>query len=374
MSSSASGPLRCAVLGAGHIAQSRILPAFAHAGRGVRLVGLISGTPAKRRALSKMYDLEQTWDDDGLGDALASGVFDALYIATPNHLHAEQAEQALTAGRHVLLEKPMTATLAEAERFAALAARSRAKLMIGYRLHCDPFFLAAVQRIRNGEIGEPRLFSSAFCMQLAPGNIRELPEDIGGGPLHDLGIYCINTARTVFGTEPMAVHAMRTSGRDRRFAATAEMVSVQLRFPDDRFAVLSASFGASASAWFEVVGTTGKLAMDTAYDTQGEMHMRLTRKGKVLEKKRSIGDQFAAELKYFAACIRDGKDPEPGAQEGLRDLRVIDAALRAVAAGREIRLPVQPRRRGPGRHTAVAGGRPPAKKRLVLVQDPSPDE
>ncbi len=363
-------PLRFAVLGAGHIAQTAVIPVFSNLSKYAVLSAVISDDPAKRRILAKRHQLDGTWAEAELEQAFNSGVFDAIYIATPNHLHLAQATAALRAGLHVLLEKPMAVDQAEAQELMRVAKKARGCLMVAYRLHCDPFYVAALQQVRRGTIGDPRFMSASFSMQLNPGNVRALPTSRGGGPLHDLGIYCINAARSVFGAEPEAVQAMANRGHDRRSRVTEEMLTVMLRFPGNRLATFTASFDGSATAWYQVVGTTGSLCLDMAFDTSGTMTLDLTKRGKTRTRTHVIGDQFAAEILYFVECVRAGRAPEPGVEEGWRDLRVIDAIRAAITTGTTVRLPALKARRGPQRGMTSTTPKPKAPP-LIHVQAPA---
>lgn len=362
-------PLRFALIGAGHIAQSAVIPAFAAISRHARLTAILSDDPLKRERLARRKGL-QDWTEEQLAEALATGGIDALYIATPNHRHLVQALIALRAGVHVLLEKPMTLTTGEARRLTAAAARSQARLMVAYRLHVDPTYVDAVRLVREGAIGEPRLMTASFSMQVRPGDVRTRAR-LGGGSVPDLGIYCINAARAFFASEPLEVRALAVGGRDGRSREVDEATSAILRFPGDRIASFTSSFGAASTCWLEVVGTTGTLRLDEAFGESGTMEMTITRGGRTRTRRGRIGDQFAAEIRYFCECVAAGRDPEPDAEEGLRDLRVIEAVTRA-ARGRTAReLPpiaaVPGPRRAMTRRVRPAGLEP----KLVHARSPS---
>ncbi len=130
-----------------------------------------------------------------------AGIFDAVYITLPNSRHREYTERAALAGVHVLCEKPMAVTSRDCAAMIRAAEAGGVRLMIAYRLHFEPANMRAVELVRRGALGRTRQFHSAFSMQVRPGNIR-LRDDLGGGPLADLGIYCINAARYLFGANP----------------------------------------------------------------------------------------------------------------------------------------------------------------------------
>ena len=361
-------PLRFALIGAGHLAQSAVIPAFAAIPRHARLVALLSDDPLKRSRLGSRKGL-QVWSEDQLSEAMAAGGIDALYIATPNHRHLTQAIAALRAGVHVLLEKPMTVTTAEARRLVDAASRAKARLMVAYRLHCDPTYVEAVRTVRDGAIGDPRILTASFTMQVRKGDVRTRAQ-LGGGSVPDLGTYCINAARAFFGAEPVEVRALAVGGRDARSREVDETTGAILRFPGDRIAVFTSSFGAASTSWLEVVGTEGTLCLDDAFGESGSMEMTVERGGRTRTRKGKIGDQFAAEIRYFAECIAARRNPEPDAQEGLRDIRVIEAVKRA-AAGRTARdLPPLPAVKGP-RRGMIRRVRPDGRKpKLIHVRSP----
>jgi glucose-fructose oxidoreductase len=329
--------VRYAVVGLGHFAQVAILPAFASA-RHSRLVALVSDDPQKRRALKRRYDVEVAVDHDQYEDLLRSGAVDAVYIALPNTLHAESTLAAAKAGVHVLCEKPLATSSREAEAMIRACDERDVRLMVAYRLHFDPANLEAVRLARSGDLGEPRLFASTFSYQVKAPNIR-IDREAGGGPIWDIGVYCINAARYLFGDEPIAVTALvARGGGDRRFAEVNEGMSAVLRFPDDRLAHFAVSFGAAAAGWYELVGEKGRLRLDPAFEYDQE-RILYTTIGK-RERQRSFPelDQIAPEIEYFSECIRDRRVPEPSGEEGLADVRIVEALFRAAATGRTVPL------------------------------------
>ncbi|HJY78498.1 MAG TPA: Gfo/Idh/MocA family oxidoreductase, partial [Burkholderiales bacterium] len=174
--------VRYAVVGLGHIAQVAVLPAFGNARRNSRLAALVSGDPVKLEELGAKYHVDQRYSYERYDEVLKSGEVDAVYIATPNSLHAEYAIRAAQAGLHVLVEKPMAVTEEQCERMAEAARAAGVKLMVAYRLHFERANLEAIEVARSGRIGEPRIFTSTFTMHVVPGNIR-LQHALGGGTL-----------------------------------------------------------------------------------------------------------------------------------------------------------------------------------------------
>ena len=337
--------IRYAVVGLGHIAQVAVLPAFQHARSNCELAALVSGDDTKLRELGKRYGIEALFDYDEYDNLLASGEIDAVYIALPNHQHAEFTIRAARAGIHILCEKPMAVTERECRSMIRAVDRHDVKLMIAYRLHFEQANLSAVEVVRSGKLGEPRVFSSVFTMDVKKGDIR-LRKETGGGTLYDIGIYCINAARYLFRDEPIEAMAMSANNGEKRFAEVEEMVSATLRFPQERLATFTCSFGASDVAAFQVVGTKGDVELDPAYEYALELKQKVTVDGKSTEKTFAKRDQFAPELIYFSDCILADRQPEPSGWEGLADVRAIEALYRSARSGRPVKIrPIEKRTR-----------------------------
>jgi len=352
--------VRYAVVGLGHIAQVAVLPAFGNARRNSRLAALVSGDPVKLEELGAKYHVDQRYSYERYDEMLKSGEVDAVYIATPNSLHAEYAIRAAQAGLHVLVEKPMAVTEEQCERMAEAARAAGVKLMVAYRLHFERANLEAIEIARSGRIGEPRLFTSTFTMTVVPDNIR-VKRELGGGVLYDIGIYCLNAARSLFRDEPLEVQAFAAGA----IGDVEESVSALLRFPNERLASFTASFGAADVSAYRLVGTKGELAVDPAYEYARPLEHRLSMDGSVVSERRfAKRDQFAPELLYFSDCLLTNRDPEPSAEEGLADVRVIRALYQSIASGEAVELAPYQRRERPSLEQEIR--RPPIEKPSVI--------
>src|SRR5579872_6018450 len=333
------GRVRYAVVGLGHIAQVAVLPAFRHAAENSELAALVSGDPKKLKKLGKKYGVSNTCSYDEFDSLAKSGDIDAVYIALPNHKHCEFTLRAAHAGAHVLCEKPMAVSEDECRQMIEACARGGVRLMIAYRLHFEEANLKAIEIVQSGKIGEPRYFESSFSMQVKQENIR-VRSDMGGGPLYDIGVYCINAARNLFRAEPEEVFCRTASGDDPRFTDIDEMACATLRFPGARLASFTCSFGAADVSAYRIVGAAGDLAVEPAYDYQVKLAHRLTVDGKTHKENFSKRDQFAPELIHFSASILEGREPEPSGAAGLADVRIINALFRSAREGRPVRIEI----------------------------------
>ncbi|MEO6777110.1 MAG: Gfo/Idh/MocA family oxidoreductase [Kofleriaceae bacterium] len=357
-----------AVIGQGYFAQAAILPAIEQLEE-VELTALVSGSQHKLDELGGYYNVRTCVHYDQLDTLLASGKVDAVYIATPNDLHAQLTVIAARHGVHVLCEKPMAPTDVECMQMIRACEHKHVKLMIAYRLHFESANLVAIELARGGEIGEPRIFSSTLTQQVRDGNVRLQPRR-GGGPLYDVGIYCINASRYLFRAEPVEVTSLRyATSSDARFTAVDEACAVTLRFPGDRVAQLACSFGAYDRSHFELIGTHGMISLAHAYDYAKPQVMCVEGVHGTRHRTFEVRDQVAAEIKYFARCVYDDVEPEPGGWEGLADIRIIQAAQIAARFGRSVPIDPLPRRSRPdlGQAISVAPPSPPALVDVVAT-------
>lgn len=367
-SSNGDRKIRYAVVGLGWFAQIAAMPSFPRT-ENSELVAFVSDDATKLKELSQKYNVQHTYSYDEYEVCLTSGEIDAVYIALPNNLHCEYTVRAANQGIHVLCEKPMAVTEAECEQMIEACQRNEVKLMIAYRLHLDPANLQAIEVVRSGQIGEPRLFNSVFSQQVEDGNIR-LREETGGGTLDDIGVYCINAARYLFQDEPIAAFAVAANNDEPRFNEVNEMTSAILRFPNERLASFTLSFGAGKVSTYRIVGTKGDLRMEPAYSWHKELKHYLTVDGETQERSFEQHSQIAAEFTYFSDCILQDKDPEPSGIEGLNDVRIIRALYQSIEEGRPVELPKMEKRERPTKAQTIE--HPPNPERPDPVHASSP--
>jgi len=268
----------------------------------------------------------------------------------------------------VLCEKPMAVTVQECEQMIAACRRHRVRLMIAYRLHFEELNLRVLDLVRKGRIGTPKYFNSSFSMIVREGNVR-LREDMGGGTLYDIGVYCINAARHLFRAEPKEVFAISVNSGAAKVAEIDESTGALLRFEGERLAAFVTSFNAADAGAFRIVGTKGQVRVDPAYEYAGSLGYELTINGKTTRKRIGKRDQFAPEIVYFSDCIRKGRDPEPSGAEGLQDVRIVRALYESAETGKAVSIPpYQPSKQPSGRQQIK---RPPVRQpALINVKSP----
>jgi len=336
-SSSTDKKVRYGIVALGDITQEAMLPGITQTYNS-EVTAFVTGDDEKAQALGKMYNVTHMYHYDEFQTLLKSDQIDALYIATPNWRHAEFAVPALEAGIHVLLEKPMEISAEKCQLILDAQAKSKAKLMIAYRLHFEPSTLSLVKDIRAGKLGELRYFSACFSQMIDPDNHRAKEGDLAG-PLYDMGTYPINAARYVFDDEPIEViSASSIRYVDSNLENSPDTVVATLRFPKDRIAQFIVSYSTSSINSFVVGGTKGVIEMKPAFTYGKPMAQYRNIQGEESQETFNATDQFAGEVEYFSECILCQRQPEPNGTEGLADVRIIEAIVTACEQNKSVKL------------------------------------
>jgi predicted dehydrogenase len=270
---------------------------------------------------------------------------DAVDICLPHHLHAPAAIAAMEAGKHVLVEKPIANTVAEAEEMMETAQQTGKVLMVG---HMKRFNRAAVTMQRNiasGNIGKPFSFE---CVWYGPKSIMPgLPwvmkkETGGGGPLMGFGTHHIDLLRWVLG-EVSEVSCF-TSSAVVKEAEVEDTAVLTLRFRDGAVGVVNFNWARTADDFHElirIIGTEGEIAVKDGVETTMVSPSRFgDRKTYVLDTAEEAGnlpeEQFLGQLRHFVHCVRSGSTPLTDAMSARNTVAVIEAAYESAAKGRII--------------------------------------
>ncbi|PYB78206.1 glucose-fructose oxidoreductase [Pseudomonas sp. LB-090624] len=332
----AAGKIRYGVVAGGSISQGAFMPGIGQTDNSV-ITALVTGDAQKATRLAAQYGLK-AYDYADYPTLLSSGEVDAVYVATPNFRHREFVIPALEAGIHVLLEKPMGTSEADCQAMIEAAQRTGAKLMIAYRLHCEPGTLDMIERVHAGNFGEPRLFTSTFTQRVKASNHRA-QSGFAAGPVADMGPYPLNMVRQLFNAEPIEVTAVGVHSPGSTLD-TWDTVTVSLRFADERLAQFTVSYTLPDTERFQLLGTQGEIEASPCFG-YGEgvaISYRATIDGETRIHVNPVVDQFAGETAYFSDCILRNEAPEPDGDEGWRDVRVIAAIQRALETGQPQRL------------------------------------
>ena len=321
-----------AVIGLGRIA-SHFMPGVLNTTNS-RITALVSGHREKAERIAAEYGVPPSsiYSYENFDEIAHNPAVDAVYVGLPNSMHAEYTIRAAKAGKHVLCEKPMSNTVAEAEAMIAACKKANVKLMIAYRCHYEPTNLRAVQLIRSGAIGQVQAIESAFGYNSAPGEWRLNKKLAGGGPLFDVGIYSLNACRYLTGEEPERFTAVAsTIDHDGRFDQVEENLSWTMRFPSGIVTACNTTYGGAMNGYYIVHGSKGWIEASPAFNYDGE-HLRAEFWETKLDEPNPARDpsHFQAQAEHFSHCIQNGLTPKTPGEEGLRDMRYITEIYRAA--------------------------------------------
>jgi predicted dehydrogenase len=299
-----------------------------------RITGLVSGHRDKAERIAAQYGVPKSsiYSYEDMDKFRDNKTIDAVYVALPNSMHAEYTVRSAKAGKHVLCEKPMSTTVAEAEAMIAACKAAHVQLMIAYRLHYEPVTLKAVKLIKDGALGRVQTINGAFGFNAAPGVWRLNKTLAGGGPLFDVGIYTLNASRYLTGEEPVRFTGVAsTVDQDGRFSTVEENVSWTAKFPSGVVATGSCTYGAQMPGYFKVFASKGWLEMGPAYSYDGNrMRAKFSTGGKgtpdiEIDETNPEKDpmEFTREAEHFSECVLRNQRPRSPGEEGLRDMKYI---------------------------------------------------
>ncbi|MEO8131550.1 MAG: Gfo/Idh/MocA family oxidoreductase, partial [Bryobacteraceae bacterium] len=251
--------IRWGVLGAAGIAVRKVIPAMQRSEL-AEVTAIASRSLAKAQAAAERLGIAKAYGS--YRELLADPDIDAIYNPLPNHLHVPWSIKAAEAGKHVLCEKPIA--LSAAQALELLEARDRTGVRIGeaFMVRCHPQWLRARAIVQSGEIGELRTMLGAFSyFNRDPGNIRNNPK-IGGGGLMDIGCYPITMSRFLFGEEPTRVAAVMELDPNM---GTDRLTSAILHFPAGQ-AVFTCSTQAVPYQTFQILGSRGRIELEIPFN------------------------------------------------------------------------------------------------------------
>jgi predicted dehydrogenase len=336
--------VRYAVVGLGSISQVAVLPAFAHS-EGAELVAVVSGDKAKAEKLAHDFKARQAYSYREYAECMKNHEVEAVYIATPPGEHEKYAVTAAKAGKHVLCEKPLAANVQQARKMVEACRRNKVQFMTAYRKYFEPSTVMLKKMIVKGDLGRIDVIHTLF------GEFRPFGDNspawlfsrklCGGGPLMDLGVYCVNTCRWLVGEDPVEAEATSWARDRRRYKEVEEGITFRLDFPSGLILQGTAAYSSVFSSFVHVHGEKGWAALSPAFAFEEERRLSGKIGGQWFENTFAPIDEFALELDAFANCIREGRKPEPDGAQGLRDLLIIDAIYKAAKKHGRVKIKYQ---------------------------------
>lgn len=305
-----------------------------------QLAGIITGTPSKAKSWKKKYDIpeENIYNYENFDQIAENKNIDLVYVVLPNGMHKEYTIRAAKAGKHVIVEKPMAITAQDCQEMIDACNEANVQLAVGYRLHYEPHHME-IKRLGQEKIfGEVRLIHASLGYDLTgtPLNDWHLDKALaGGGALMNLGVYCVQSNRYVLGEEPIAVTAQfAPKTMPDLFKEVEENITWQLNFPGGALCTSSVTSNCNIDRFY-ASAANGFFELSPAI-SYGPF------KGRTSEKEFDfpVINQEAAQLDGIGRLILEGKELpiHISGEEGLKDMRVIEAIYKAAETGEKIEI------------------------------------
>ena len=323
-----SKKLGIALVGLGNYASKQLAPALLETSL-CELKAIVTGTASKIPQWKKTYGLNdnQVYNYQNFDSIINNPEVDIVYVVLPNNMHKEYTLRAFKANKHVICEKPLALNSIEANEMIAASKKAKRELYVGYRLHYEPHHQEVIRLCREKTFGKIKHFEGGFGFRAGNSNQWRLKKQFGGGALMDVGVYVIQGARYTIGEEPISVTAREYKTDKIKFKEVDELITWQMEFPSGAIANCTTSFAASTNHLFvaaekgfirlspsytysKISGYTRKYAFDFQQVNQQALHM----------------DGISNHL------INDVPHLNTGGDEGLRDMKVIDAIFKSAAA------------------------------------------
>jgi predicted dehydrogenase len=299
-----------------------------------RLSGVVSGTESKREKWKSKYELadQNIYHYENFDSIKDNQAIDIIYVVLPNSMHAEYVLRAAAAGKHVVCEKPMAVTVEECDRMIGACKAAGVMLSIGYRLHFEPHNLEMIKLARQKRYGVINTIEAAHSLS-NPTGWRLEKKLAGGGPLMDVGIYCVQAARNITGMEPLAVEAYEGRKKDQeKFKTIEESLTWRMEFPNDIIADCSSSYS-KAENYLKVEAEHGWFELSPAFSYDGI-------KGETSDGKMELPrvNQQANQIDDFALAILNNRPtPVPG-EMGRQDVKILQAIYRSMETGERVEI------------------------------------
>ena len=325
-----------ALVGLGLLSANQIAPAFAKT-KHCRLAGIVTSAPDKGRAWQHRYDLpdRSIYTYENMESMADNPDIDAVFIVTPNALHAIHTIKAARAGKHVLCEKPMEVSSARCQMMIDACRQAGRQLAIAYRCQFEPHNLEAIRLAREQVFGKTRIIEATFGFPLSQEERWRLQRSLaGGGALMDVGIYALQATRYLTGEEPVLVSALETKTDRVRFQEVDETVTWQMTFPSGVIAHCATSYNVDETDRFTVIAERGRFGLAPAFSYNGMAGWRSD--GQSLHYPQT--DHFAVQMDDFAECILTGRPTRVPGEEGMRDIRIIEAIYASIRSGKTVRM------------------------------------
>jgi len=330
------GTVGFAIAGIGGLTTWQILPALRET-EVARLAGVVTGTPEKGRRVVEEYGIspDAVYSYDTMDRMADNPDIDVVYVVTPNVLHLDHTVAAARAGKHVFCEKPMAGSATDCETMIDACRDAGVKLAVAYRCRFEPHHRECIRIVRDGDFGPLRLVEAGLGFRIGDPAQWRLRHDLaGGGALMDVGVYAMQACRYLSGEEPVRIVATESKTDPVKFAEVDETVAWHMTFPSGVVGSCTASYNLSGLNHFRGHCERGAFWMNPAYSYGGLA-------GGTSDGPFDIApvNHFAVEMDDFARCVLEDRESIVPGEEGLRDLRIVEAIYESIATGAVVELP-----------------------------------
>ncbi|ADB38572.1 Gfo/Idh/MocA family protein [Spirosoma linguale] len=333
----AKDKLGVALVGLGYYSTDLLAPALQKT-KNCYLAGIVTGTPAKAEKWKKQYNIPdkniysyQTFDQIANNPDI-----DVIYVVLPPSMHEEYVVRAAKAGKQVWVEKPMAVTAKECQNMIDACNKNKVSLAVGYRLHHDPNTQEYVKGLRDGKIGKIQMVNCSAAYYDARTDHWKQKKEMGGGVMYDMGVYVLQGARLATGEEPIAVTAQQYTSRPDVYKNGLDETSMaQLIFPSGARAVVQSSYGMNMN-FMDVIGSKGTLRVEP-YSGYNNVKGVWSNGGKI-DHPYEVTWQQAKQMDDDAEAIMNKKPMMVPGEEGLRDIKIVEAIYQAAKTGKQVKI------------------------------------
>lgn len=322
--------VRWGILSTAKIARTQVIPAIQKSHFG-EVVAIASRNEDKVREVAKELSIPTYYGS--YDELLDAPDIDVIYNPLPNDMHVPWTLKAIKAGKHVLCEKPIGLSAREAEYLAQhVKKHPEIKVMEAFMYRHHPQWQLVRNLVEDGQIGKVTSVNSTFTyFKDDPDNIRNDPEK-GGGGMMDIGCYCISFARWITGREPQRVSSFMTYHPQHKVDILS---SALLDFGNGVHAVFQCSTQAYPTQHVEILGTSGKIAIDLPVNVPSDHQATLILEVNGVREEITVdmANQYTLQADYFARSILDNSDVTTPLSDAVANMRVIDALVKSAESG-----------------------------------------
>jgi xylose dehydrogenase (NAD/NADP) len=317
------GKVNWGILSTANIGINRVIPAIGENPSG-RVVAIASRSLGKAREVAGNLGIPQSYGS--YSELLDSPEIDAVYIPLPNSMHCEFTVLAAEKGKHVLCEKPLALDSQECKEMISACEENDVLLMEAFMYRFHPQIAKLKELLDAGKIGTLSTMRATFRIAMSDLNDIRYQKELGGGALYDIGCYCVSSMRLLVGAEPISVQG---TARFNDQKGVDETFVGMLRFPGLELGLFDCAFRSSLLQTLELVGDGGTLELSDPF-VAGDSPTILKHGAEPETFRVEKANSYQLMVEHFNQCILNDEKPRYSANDGLRNMRVIDTLYKSA--------------------------------------------